>query len=118
METAPDTSAGEPPRPTESLAPQQFATATPCPTCGTPATSGLIYALGHIEARCPSQGVEKELAQVAGRTSSKGKTDREIMQSVLSSRDNRYIARQLCWVLTIQGLETYLLTPRDPMDLD
>jgi hypothetical protein len=26
--------------------------------------------------------------------------------------------RQLCWVLTIQGLETYLLVPRDPADID
>ena len=26
--------------------------------------------------------------------------------------------RQLCWVMTVQGLETYLLTPRDPMDFD
>jgi hypothetical protein len=26
--------------------------------------------------------------------------------------------RQLCWVLSIQGLETYLLLPRDPADID
>src|SRR5439155_6631383 len=31
---------------------------------------------------------------------------------------NRYLVRQLCWVLTIQGLETYLLQPRDPSDTD
>jgi len=37
---------------------------------------------------------------------------------VLSTRENRYLARQLCWVLTIQSLETYLLTPRDPADID
>ena len=33
-------------------------------------------------------------------------------------RENRYLVRQLCWVLTIQGLETYLLVPRDPADID
>ena len=38
--------------------------------------------------------------------------------AVLSKRENRYLTRQLCWVLTIQGLETYLLTPRDPADID
>ena len=37
---------------------------------------------------------------------------------MLSKRENRYLVRQLCWVLTIQGLETYLLTPRDPADID
>jgi hypothetical protein len=28
------------------------------------------------------------------------------------------LVRQLCWVLSIQGLETYLLVPRDPADID
>ena len=36
----------------------------------------------------------------------------------MSQRENRYLARQLCWVLSVQGIETYLLQPRDPMDLD
>jgi hypothetical protein len=45
-------------------------------------------------------------------------TDRQAVQTVLSERQNRYLARQLCWVLTIEGLETYLLAPRDPVDLD
>jgi len=62
--------------------------------------------------------VEKEFAQVTARAQTKGKTDREVMQAVLSQRENRYLARQLCWVLTLQGLETYLLTPRDSADFD
>jgi hypothetical protein len=33
-------------------------------------------------------------------------------------RENRYLARQLCWVLMIEGLETYILVPRDAADLD
>lgn len=37
---------------------------------------------------------------------------------MLYQRENRYLARQLCWVLTVQGLETYLLLPRDPRDFD
>jgi hypothetical protein len=37
---------------------------------------------------------------------------------VLSQRANRYLLRQLCWVFTIEGLETYILQPRDPADLD
>jgi len=103
-----------------SVAPQQL-TAAPCPTCagasGSQAPS-YVYVLGRIEPRFPSLGVEKEFAQVAGRTQTKGKTDREVMQTVLSASENRYLARQLCWVLTVQGLETYLLTPRASADLD
>ena len=53
-----------------------------------------------------------------GRTDTAGKTDQQTFHAVLSRRENRYLTRQLCWVLTIQGLETYLLMPRDPADID
>ena len=42
----------------------------------------------------------------------------KVFHHVLTQRENRYLARQLCWVLTVQGIETYILQPRDPADLD
>lgn len=102
-----------------SLAPQS------CPTCGAapaaasaPATIGYVYAIGRIEPRFPRPSVEKEFVQATGRAETAGLTDRQAVQKVLSQRQNRYLARQLCWVMTIEGLETYILTPRDPGDLD
>ena len=77
-----------------------------------------VYALGKIELRLPSLGVEKELAQVMGQGETTGLTDGQALQSALSQRQNRYLARQMCWVLTIEGLATYILQPRDPADLD
>ncbi|MCE7979597.1 MAG: hypothetical protein DYG89_00275 [Caldilinea sp. CFX5] len=77
-----------------------------------------VYALGRVEARFPNLAAEKEFAQVIGRTDTAGKTDQQTFHAVLSERRNRYLARQLCWVFTIQELETYLLVPRDPADLD
>ena len=77
-----------------------------------------VYAIGRIEARFPNLAAEKEFAQAAGRTETAGKTDQQTLQAVLSRRENRYLVRQVCWVLTIQGLETYLLVPRDPADID
>jgi hypothetical protein len=77
-----------------------------------------VYAIGRIEARFPRLSVEKEFAQAAGRTETAGQTDQQTFFSVLSRPENRYLARQLCWVLTIQGLETYILYPRDPADID
>jgi len=77
-----------------------------------------VYALGRIEARFPSPAVEKEFAQATGRAKTSKQTDREAFHAVLSQRENRYLVRQLCWVLTIQGLETYLLQPKDPVDID
>jgi hypothetical protein len=77
-----------------------------------------VFALGRIEPRFPSLAVEKELAQATGRAVTSELTDRQALHAVLSQRPNRYLARQMCWVLTIEGLETYLLQPRDPSDLD
>ena len=78
----------------------------------------LIYALGSVEPRFPNVAVEKEYAQVAGRADLDGLTDRQLLYSILSKRNNRYLARQLCWVFTIEGLDTYVLWPRDICDFD
>jgi hypothetical protein len=80
---------------------------------GTPVP---VYALGRIEPRFPSQSVEKELAQATARTPTSGLSDRQALHSVLTKAENRYLVRQLCWVFTVGGIETYLLRPRDPSD--
>jgi len=75
-----------------------------------------VYAIGRVEARFPRLSVEKEFAQVTGRGDSAGLTDQQAFYSVLSEPENRYLVRQLCWVMTVQGLETYLLAPTDPTE--
>jgi hypothetical protein len=93
----------------------------PCPTCGVGAASmsmSYVYALGRIEARFPALSVEKEFAQVIGRAETAGKTDNQVFHAVLSKPENRYLVRQMCWVHTIQGLDTYILQPRDPVDFN
>jgi len=80
-------------------------------------TSAYVYAQGRIEPRFPRLSVEKEYAQVTGRAETAGLTDRQALQTVLSQPENRYLARQLCYVLTIEGLDTYILQPGDPGDL-
>jgi hypothetical protein len=77
-----------------------------------------VYAIGRIEARFPRLSTEKEFAQIGGRSMTAGQTDQQMFYSLLSRRENRYLARQMCWVLTVQGLEAYILHPRDPADLD
>ncbi len=81
-------------------------------------TVSYVYAIGRVEARFPNLAAEKEFAQATGRADTAGKTDQQTFHAVLSKRENRYLVRQLCWVLSIQGLETYLLVPRDPADID
>ncbi|MBF8277176.1 MAG: PatG protein [Candidatus Brocadiaceae bacterium] len=85
-------------------------------TCGNsnPEAYSNVYALGKIETRFPSLGIEKEYTQAQARAQLSGRTDAEAFCSVL--KENRYLARKLCWVLTIEGIETYILQPRDPGD--
>jgi len=105
------------------IAPQSEGGTCTCGGTAGPSPNGTgvvsyVYAIGRIEARFPNLAAEKEFAQATGRTDTAGKTDQQTFHAVLSKRENRYLARQLCWVLTIQGLETYLLVPRDPGDID
>jgi hypothetical protein len=83
-----------------------------------PGYPAYIYTIGRVEARFPNLAAEKEFAQATGRTDTAGKTDQQSFHAVLSKRENRYLVRQLCWVLSIQGLDTYLLLPRDPADIE
>jgi hypothetical protein len=97
-----------------------------CPTCGVAAAAAAdatqepdyVYAIGRIVVRFPSLDLEKEFAQATGRADTAGLTDPQALQAVLAERSNRYLARQLCYVLTIEGVETYILAPRDPVDYD
>ena len=78
---------------------------------------GFVYAIGRVEARFPNlagKGIRS-----GHREGATPPEDRPAdVSRVLSRRENRYLLRQLCWVMTIQGLETYLLAPRDPADID
>jgi len=120
-------SAPAPPvRPRSGLIPQSESGT--CSRCGGgqasdangegPTAPVFVYAIGRIEARFPSLSLEKEFAQATGRADTTGLTDREAFSSVIAQRQNSYLARQLCWVLTIEGLETYILIPRASADLE
>lgn len=77
-----------------------------------------VYAIGKIEMRFPSLGLEKEFFQATGRADTNGLTNQQATANVLARPENRYIARQMCWVFTIEGLETYILVPREPEGLE
>jgi hypothetical protein len=90
-----------------------------CPTCAAGAdlagTNSFVYAIGQVRPAFPSVGVEKEIAQAGGRAEGQYLTDAEVLHEVLNG--NRYLARSICYVFVVGGLETYLLRPRDPVDL-
>lgn len=77
-----------------------------------------VYAIGRVETSFPNLAVEKEFAQAMGREDLGDQTDQEAMVSVLTNGQNRYLARQVCWILSIEGLPTYIVRPSDPRDFD
>jgi PatG Domain len=88
------------------------------PNLGDRRSLSYVYALGRVEPRFPRLSIEKEFAQVTGRSDTAGLTDRQTVHAVLSKRENRYLVRQLCYVFSIEGIDTYLLQPRDPADYE
>ena len=75
-----------------------------------------VYAIGTVEPRFPSLAAEKEFAQTTGRAEgTAGLTDREATHLCYQTgRTATWCVS--CFVMTIQGLETYILRPRDPAD--
>ncbi|HXP62327.1 MAG TPA: hypothetical protein VN829_17655 [Dongiaceae bacterium] len=110
---------------TPATPPKPTPPAGSCPTCagGTPSApatgprpNSFVYALGQIEPRFPRISVEKEFRQAVAQGQTAGLTDRQVFQKVLSEPRMGYLVRQMCWVMTIAGLDTYILVPRCPCD--
>jgi hypothetical protein len=104
--------------------------ASGCPTCGQEWFAGapalpyaalpsraLVYAIGRLEARFVSRGAEREFAQVSGEDPSAVLRTRDLKE-VLEDPDNRYLARQLCWVFQGPFADSCVVAPRDSSDLD
>jgi len=106
----------------KNMVSRQVSAGTCCPTCGRNNLTGtethsFIYALGTIEIpRFPNVSVEKEFAQVIKEGKTENLTDREVMYKIL--KENRYLALEVCWPFTIEGIETFILLPRDPLAID
>lgn len=87
----------------------------------TPNALSYVYTIGKVVHRFPNRSIELELAQAIGRKpeeETRGRTYEEVIHKALTDRANRYIARQICYVFKIEGLETYVLVATDPLDID
>jgi len=80
-----------------------------------------VYAIGKVAYRFPNKSIELELAQAIGRKPTEetsGITRDEVVYKALTDPANRYLARQICYIFKIGGLETYIAVPSDPLDID
>lgn len=80
--------------------------------------TNFIYALGSIQARFPTLAVEKEFAQAAAEVDTANLTNQQTIYKILRQEGNRYLARELCWVFTVENLDTYILQPSSDFELD
>jgi hypothetical protein len=77
---------------------------------------GFAYGLGRLSVRFPSLGAQQHYAQLVG-----GDPDAIIrtadLKETLSKEQNRYLARQMCWVFSGTGADGFLVIPRDGEDV-
>jgi hypothetical protein len=78
--------------------------------------AAFVYALGQIEPRFPTLGLEKEVAQAMGRAGDDDVSNRQAFLRTIADDQHRYLARNMCWLFLVEGLETYVIVPRDPLD--
>lgn len=86
-------------------------------TCGLKSLT-YVYVLGQVEARFPNRSIEKEYVQLIERSKSINLEHQQAFYAVLSQPENRYLARMISWVLTMEGVPIYILLPAGPEDLD
>lgn len=92
-----------------------------CGCSSQPSSGGdsrFVYAIGDIDLRFPSMGVEKEYLQAVKEADTANLTDRQTIHRTLIAPENRYLARNVCFVFSIQGIESYILKARTEGDLE
>ena len=114
----------------ETAAPTQIAVQD----CGTNAvadatnmSASYVYAIGRLRPAFPSASIEQEFYQAVTRPAQSNGAgqvpDDALVYSILSLGQNLYIAREICWVLQIDGadqvgfVDAYVVLPRTYVEL-
>ena len=90
-----------------------------CADGGSP--SRFIYVLGSVDIRFPDQSISEELQTVARTLNIVQYPDEDLRtwcHRVLTLPEARYVARQVCWILTVERQPAYYLALRCPEDLN
>ena len=93
-----------------------------CPACSASRTASQtianpwIYVLGDVDAVIPNLAIEKEIWAAMAQVGTKDLPNEAATQKVLESPSYAYLARNMCYVLRVQEVETYILVPSVPLD--
>ncbi|MCA9499519.1 MAG: hypothetical protein KC588_10035 [Nitrospira sp.] len=101
------------PMPVPPLEGSGVAPVHPCSQCA-PMTStplGHLYAIGKLEARFPSLGIEREFQQRLASTAQTehAENKRQVVRRVLENYP--YLALRMCYVLMVSGYPAYIVKP-------
>lgn len=93
-----------------------------CSCGGTPAPSpppSFVFALGTVAVRFPDPALEHELNALADMLGIEGQANSTTrIYDILVTKEARYIARQLCYIFSVEGQPIYVLKIRDASDLE
>jgi Subtilase family/PatG C-terminal len=100
-------------------------------TCADAGPSHFVYVLGTVDVKFPDQSISEEFQRWIEEKEKEEKEKEELQQGpnedlrhwywrILSAypKETRYIARQFCWILRVEGEPAYYLTLRDMQDFD
>lgn len=83
---------------------------------GSAGPARYVYAFGVLDTKYPSLSVQNEFQQAASRDQVIGPLG-NINYEVLSQGQNAYLAREMCFVLRIDGVDSYIVKPRSQVEL-
>jgi hypothetical protein len=90
-----------------------------CACCNhAPSIPEFVYVLGTVDVCVPDPSIEEEIHNIA-RTLNRPAgqiSDPGWLHDILSHADARYVARQLYWMVSVEGQPAYVLKLRDPCD--
>lgn len=107
-------------KPSPQIAPMINSEVVPagCPVCGMSQPQRYVYGLGTVTPRFPSQSLEKAFIDVIpDKVANIEPSNRERLYQVLKEPKNYYLAREMCWVFTVESVDTYLIEPRTDTEL-
>jgi hypothetical protein len=84
----------------------------------TAVSSRYMLTVGRLRVGFPDSGLQQEYAQAAG-IHPDAPVESSELKSVIAEPDNRYLARQVCWIFTAQsGDDACTVLPRSEAELD
>lgn len=86
-------------------------------SCGGTGPTRYVYAVGILRPIYPNRSLEHEMLQSADRSQAPGPPN-ELDFQTMRMGENVHVSRDMCFVLSIGGIDTYIVKPRSYLELN